>query len=121
MLLKKLHKSEKNMDEVSKGNPNAYVHLLRDPNGYSYICDECKLVTDDDLVPWEDFMNGCWTEDPPAEIGIYPIKFKTSSDSEYAEARQSKNNSKKFCWADSTKKRRIHKRWSMPLPYLLKD
>ena len=92
-----------------------YIYVLRD-HGQD-LCDECKLIGDEDLEAWENFLNGEWISGEPDLPGFYPVLMGRNSDLKYKEVRVAKNDKKRCVWEDSQVKAKIKARWSLPLPF----
>ena len=95
----------------------SHVFVLRDYG--QDICDECELRGDDDLEPWENFVNGEMVSDSPILPGFYPVllKLRNKLKSRILEAREAKNKKGTCIWANPRLRTRVVQRWSLPYPW----
>jgi len=106
-----------------------YIHVLLDKNPGGTegqeICGGCKLTLPDDLVGWEEFLNGEYVPEPPNAEGYYPVLILPKGyrrgevvlvEHEVLYARPALRRRDLFVWSDPKQGARIEKRWSVPLP-----
>jgi hypothetical protein len=94
-----------------------YVFVMRD-HGQD-ICDECLLRGDDDLEPWENFVNGEMTTDAPTIPGFYPtlVRFRGEIVRKTLEARPAANKKGACVWAQEKMRGKVAQRWTLPYPW----
>lgn len=95
----------------------SHIFVLRD-HGQD-ICDECQLQGDDDLEPWENFINGEMVSDSPLLPGFYPVlvKIRNRLKQRVLEAREAKNKKGTCIWVNPRFRSRVVQRWSLPYPW----
>ena len=97
-----------------------YIHVLTDPDPMGLkgqlICDECKLVGEERLEGWENFLNGKWVESRPDREGFFPVLLGKKRIIIILEARRSKTNESWYLWVDKSARKKTWLRWSLPLP-----
>lgn len=110
---------------------SSYIHVLldKDPGGPEgqEICGGCKLSLPDDLVGWEEFLNGEFVTAAPEAEGFYPVLLLPKgyrrgevlvAENGILHARQALRRKDVFVWSDPKKGARVEGRWSVPLPTL---